>query len=84
MEVYQNHSYALNGTSSYGPTFGGGHDLHLCDNCNTVNSSYTNLGHTYKPPNGITYGTTEANNYLCGSYNFMVDEIECHKLLGKE
>jgi len=61
-------------------SFGGGHDFYLCDNCNTVNSSYSNLGHTYKTPAGITYGTQEAMNYLAGSYNFLVDEIEVHKI----
>ena len=80
MEVYQNHTYAIYGTSGYHITFGGGHDLYLCDNANTTNSSYSNLGHTYKPPNGITYSSTEANNFLAGSYNFMVDEIEIYKL----
>jgi hypothetical protein len=70
--------------SSYGPTFGGGHDLHLCDNSNTVNGSYCNLGHTYKCPDGIAYTSNEAKNYLTGSYNFMVDEIEVYKIVVSE
>jgi len=28
--------------SSYGPTFGGGHDLHICDKSNEVGNSYSN------------------------------------------
>jgi len=39
--------YATMANQSYGPTYGGGHDFMLCDNCNTVNSSYSNFGHTY-------------------------------------
>ena len=65
-------------------TWGGGHDLMLCDNCNTTNSSYSNLGHTYKPPNGIAYSSTEANNYFAGAYNFMVDEVEVHRMVVRE
>jgi hypothetical protein len=81
MEVYQNHGNALYGNSGYNATFGGGHDLHLCSDCNSVNSSYSNLGYTYKAPNGISYSSTEANNYLAGSYNFMVDEIEVFRIV---
>lgn len=55
--TYQNQVY---GAPSYHATFGGGHDLYLCDNCNTTNSSYSNFGHTYKCPDGIAYGATEA------------------------
>ena len=52
--------YATYGTAGNHATFGGGHDLNLCDNCNTINSSYSSLGHTYQPPAGISYSTTEA------------------------
>ncbi len=36
-----------------------GHDLHICNNCNTVGSSYSNLGYTYEGPNGKAYGNAE-------------------------
>jgi hypothetical protein len=84
MEQYQNHGNAIYNYASYGPSFGGGHDLMLCDNCNTTNSSYSNLGYTYKCPAGITYSTTEAQNYLAGSYNFLVDEVEVFKIVVSE
>jgi hypothetical protein len=32
------------------------------------------LGFSYKSP--FTYGSNEAKNYLAGSYNFSVSEIE--------
>jgi hypothetical protein len=53
-------------------TFGGGHDLHICDQANTNNSSYTNHGSTYEIPSG------KDKNWLAGSYNFKVIEIEVY------
>jgi len=41
----------------------------LCDNCNTVNSSYSNFGHTYEM-NG------KPKESLCGAYNFTVKDYE--------
>lgn len=32
---------------SYGPTFGYGYDLHICNNSNTEKDSYSKLGRTY-------------------------------------
>jgi len=29
--------------TSYGPTFGGGYDIYISDNCSTSNSSYANF-----------------------------------------
>jgi len=84
MEYFANSTNAMYNYSSYGPTWGGGHDLMLCDNCNTTQSSYTNLGHTYKAPNGITYGSTDCQNYLAGSYNFLIDEYEVYKIVVME
>jgi hypothetical protein len=43
----RNKTYALCKSQSYGPTFGGGHDLHICDKSNTKNGSYAQLGHSY-------------------------------------
>ena len=57
--------------SSYGPTFGGGHDLHISGDANANASSYTNLNITYEcPPN------MNANSFLAGGYNFYVHELE--------
>lgn len=53
---------------SYGPTFGGGFDFYLCNNCNTTNSSYSNLGNSY--------GAPKDKNLLAGSYNFQVKDYE--------
>ena len=68
--------YAIFTHSSYGPTFGRGLDLHIADKCNTNTNSYSHLGNTYELPAGYTYGTTEAQSLLAGSYPFEVDEYE--------
>jgi hypothetical protein len=62
---------ALYGNGAYGPTFGGGHDLHICSNANTADSSYSNLGYSYQPPNGV-----HAQTCLAGSYSFLLSELE--------
>ena len=79
--TYANEVY---GAAGYHATFGGGHDLYICEDSNTTNSSYSNLGHTYKAPNGIAYSSTEAHNYLAGSYNFMTEDIEVYKFIVSE
>ena len=62
--------------SGRGPTFGGGHDLHIADNCHTNTNSYSKLGHTYQLPAGYTYNTPQAWSLLAGSYSFKCDDYE--------
>jgi len=50
-----NRRYCTYQSSGYGPTYGGGHDLYICNNCNTSNSSYSNFGHTFDAT-PMTYG----------------------------
>jgi hypothetical protein len=59
--------------SGYGPTFGGGHDLHIATNANTSDASYHNIGHTYALPPGAG-----DNTFLTGGGNnkFRVSEYE--------
>ncbi|KAJ5074239.1 pep-cterm sorting domain-containing protein [Anaeramoeba ignava] len=72
------HSY-----SRFGPGFGGGSygpsnstDFYLGSN---LQPGYSNIGHTYNTPNGITYNTNESKSYLAGSYNsWVVDELETY------
>ena len=61
--------------------FGGGCDLRIYNDCNINTASYSNLGASYETPNGYTYESTEAQNYLAGSCNFTVSEIEVFKLI---
>ena len=64
--------YAIYSCSSYGPTFGGGHDIHIANYAAYSSSSYSYLW-TYRPPSGYGYG---ASSFLAGSYTFTPDEIE--------
>jgi len=62
-------SYAAFDTSSYGPTFGGGHDIHVSNAC-TSSGSYFNFPHCYTDSTG--YG----KNTFTGSNRFVVSDIE--------
>ena len=62
--------------SSYGATFGGGHDLYIANNANTNQYLYSNLGHTYQPPAGYQYNTPQTQSLFAGSYKFTPTEIE--------
>jgi hypothetical protein len=69
--------YTQLGNSSYNVTFGGGHDLNICSNSHTTNSSYSNFGYSYTiSSTGYAYGQTQAQSFLAGSYNFKTLEIE--------
>lgn len=61
--------------SSYGPTFGGGHDLYIANNSNVGNPCYSNYGYTFETKD-LAYSSTQAQSHLAGSYNFKVEEIE--------
>jgi hypothetical protein len=56
---------------SYGPTFGGGYDLHVCDKCGSSSNSYSSLGSTDRNHTGIA-----GNQVLTGACKFTVAEIE--------
>ena len=73
-EIYQNNGNAIYGQQNYGPTFGGGHDFYLYNNCNQNTSSYSNLGYTYRSP--FQYNTEQSKNHLAGCYNFQVSDYE--------
>ena len=56
--------------SGYGPTFGGGHDLHTASGANVNSNSYSKLGNSYECP-------PHANvSFLVGQQNFTVSELE--------
>ena len=40
-------NYAIYDHTSYGPTFGNGHDLYVASNSNSNSNSYSNLGAAY-------------------------------------
>jgi len=61
---------------SYGPTFGHGHDIVIVNNAASSTNSNSNLGDTYSPPAGYSYGSSFTQSFLAGSYNFRPDEVE--------
>lgn len=69
MRQYQHPQHCYYANNGYGPTFGGGHDLYIANNANSNRNSYTNLGHTYRPPAHYKYGGS-ARTVLAGEYNF--------------
>ncbi|CDW81728.1 UNKNOWN [Stylonychia lemnae] len=73
-------SNAIYDNNGYGPTFGGGHDLHVATGSNANQNSYTNLGYNYKRSN-IVYQSNEAKTYLFGAYNYITSEIEVYYLI---
>ena len=64
--------YAIYRSSSYGPTFGGGHDIVIEDNANSNTNSYTFFGNSYSIPSGIK----DRKTILAGTYQFTPDEVE--------
>jgi hypothetical protein len=64
-------NYERYSASSYGPTFGGGHDLYLHDT-----STYCNIGYTFACRVG-SYASTTCRNDFCSAYSNMgFDELE--------
>ena len=68
--------HSIEDIPSYGPSFGGGHDIHITDFASSKRSSFSNLGYTYSPPSGYAYSSTFAQTFLAGTYVFTPGEIE--------
>ena len=74
---YSSHrAYSIYCGSGYGPTFGGGHDIYISNYASSNSNSFSNLGHTYSPPSGYSYGSTFARTFLAGTYKFTPDKVE--------
>ena len=63
--------YGIYCDSGYGPTFGSGHDLHICNAANESTGSYSILGKAYKYPPNQAVAT-----FLTGNQKFKVNEYE--------
>ncbi|KAK8797023.1 hypothetical protein WA158_004233 [Blastocystis sp. Blastoise] len=71
-----NSSYGICCSSSYGPTFGGGNDIHISDQCHSNTNSYCNA-HSYSEVNtpqkhSLFVNTNNANS----TNNFTVEDYE--------
>ena len=64
--------YAIYCLDSFGPTFGGGHDLTICDTCNEHNTSF-DIPESYSP-------TTRQQGFLLGSNPAVIAEYEVYKV----
>ena len=74
--MVKSQSHAIYRKSGYGPTFGGGHQIHIANNANSNTNSYTNFGSS----NGYFYtvpsGVQDRQTILAGTYSFTPDEVE--------
>ena len=66
--------FAFYNVASYGPTFGGGHDIYIPDKSNETIGSIT-FGNTYTDTTGKGALT------FMGNYTFLTSEIEVYKTL---
>nr|XP_058947363.1 protein kinase C-binding protein NELL2-like [Pocillopora verrucosa] len=57
---------------SRGPTFGGGHDIHIANNAGHNVHSYTDFGHSFLAPSEVK----EKDTVLAGTHHFTPDEVE--------
>ena len=65
---FKHNWYQNNGSydgSSYGPTWGGGHDWQIASDMNT---GYCNIGHSYQCRAG-SYGSDQCRSDFCGNYS---------------
>ena len=64
-----------------GPSFGSGHDIHICNDSNTNQSSYCSLYNSYKNDQfNFLYRTEETRSFLAGSDKFLTTEIEVFQI----
>ncbi len=69
---------AISGYSFYGPIFG--YDIFVSGSSNIYEDSSSSLGYSYQLPKNLTYGSTEAQNYLAGSFRWKTTEIEVYQI----
>jgi hypothetical protein len=72
----QNQAYTIYPNGAYGPTFGHGHDLHVCDECHSSTGSYARPGYAYADDSGISEFLV-----FTGTQNFTVEEIEVFEVI---
>ena len=67
--------YAIYRSSSYGPSFGRGRDIHIWNNAASYRRSYTYCGSTYPLPPGYSSSGSSCTFYA-GSWKFTPTDIE--------
>jgi len=75
----QNQNGAMHHSSSYGLTFGYGHDIHISDNSMGNSGSYTYCDSTYSVPSGYSAGWC---GFFTGGSYFTPTDIEVFYEIG--
>ena len=85
--VPQNENCLIYCYDGYGPTFGGGNDLCISDDCNSNNKSYSNFPSTYnfEGSNKIVNNQQSYTNFsgATNGYNFSVVDYEVFRVVFK-
>ncbi|CAF0896507.1 unnamed protein product [Adineta steineri] len=68
-------TYAIYTHKSYGPTFGAGHDIYICNNSNINKNSSINFPHSYFDT------TNQGSNTFTGNKAFRTRDIEVYQLV---
>jgi len=68
------HTQSIYDNSSYGPTFGGGHDISVW--CGSNNTNYINFPSSFTDSTGHGRNTFSVNHNPYGTENFQITEIE--------
>ena len=78
LTIYRNYDkaiYTSTASGSYGPTFGGGFDLFISNVPNTIDNSYSSVGHTYNAPYGCS-NVGSPCHVFAGTFRFFLSDIE--------
>lgn len=62
----------------YCVTFGNGHDIHISDNANKNDHSYTNFPYAYADTTG------QGNTLFTGERHFVASEVEVFQIVNRE
>ena len=74
----QNTPYAIYTRNIHGPSFGGGHDIHISNDASSNTGSYAyNFNSYYQAPSGVSDTTT----ILAGTRNFQPSEVEVFHII---
>ena len=72
-------THSIGSYSNYGPIFGGGNEIFICDKSNTSLSNCSKIGVTYSHPE-YSSDSKNAKTILAGTHNFQVAEIEVFQM----
>jgi hypothetical protein len=68
---------AIYTANSYGPTFGGGHDIYISNDASSNTNSWTKFNSSYQAPSGVSSTST----ILAGTHQFQPSEVEVFHII---